>query len=210
MGDLTCDEVADSAPAFALDILEPEMRARVAAHLIRCPACRRTVTEMQESAADLLGVVGGTEPDERDCPAVYDAFDVRPVRRRFRMVVSMAAAAMLLVGTTFGPELAQRPGPPGTLVGTGVLVAGDQTVGRVQFYAGRTPVIEVQAESLPTSGTLGVVLTYSDGTASRIGQIEVTGGHATWVGAEPPGRTNISSVILVDSTSHQVASAAAP
>jgi hypothetical protein len=52
--DLTCDEVQDAAPQFALDILEPSARADVAAHLIRCPGCREDVSEMQESAARLL------------------------------------------------------------------------------------------------------------------------------------------------------------
>lgn len=206
MRDLTCIEVADSAPGFALDILEPETRARVAAHLIRCPECRRTVTDMEDSAAELLGLDGSPAAWPEDYPDEYFEIPaVRPARRRLRMVVTMAAAAALFVGTTFGPELTSRSS--GRPIASGVLLAGEQTVGTVQFYAGGTPVIEVEADHLPASGRLGVVVSYSDGTARRIGAIQVKGGHAAWAATEPAHSGGASTVILVDSTLHEVAAA---
>lgn len=203
MRDLTCTEVAESAPGFALDILDPQVRARVAAHLIRCPECRRSVTDMEESAAELLDLDGGPAYFEPDWPVDYELPAVRPGRRRLRTVVTMAAAAALFVGTTFGPELGGHA--VGRPIASGVLVAGDQTVGTVHFYAGPTPIIEVQADRLPASGTVGVVLAYSDGTAARVGEIRVHGGHAAWAGAEPSHPGGVSSVVLVDSALHPVA-----
>lgn len=201
--DLTCSEVADSAPGFALDILEPQTRARVAAHLIRCQDCRRTVTDMEESAADLLDLDGRMEwtyPEE-----AYEVAEVRPGRRRLRTVCTMAAAAALFVGTTFGPELAShRSAQP---LASGVLMAGEQPVGTVQFYAGGPAVIEVQADHLPASGTLGVVVGYIDGSATRIGDIKVRSGRASWAGTEPARPAGVSSVALVDSELHPVATA---
>ena len=210
---MTCTEVADSAPGFALDILEAETRARVAAHLIRCPGCRRTVTDMEESAAELLHPQPGSEwqedpvgwPEETAWLDDRALPPVRPARRRLRMAVTMAAAATLFVGTTFGPELALRRGSQP--IASGVLLAGNQIVGTVHFYAAGTPVIEVRADHLPASGKLGVVVTYSDGTASRIGDVEVSGGHAAWAGTEPVHSPGASSVVLVDSTLHEVAAA---
>lgn len=206
MHELTCTEVADSAPSFALDILEPQVRARVAAHLIRCPGCRQTVTDMEESAAELLDLDARAGWDEPEWPADYDLPPVRPGRRRLRNVITMAAAAALFVGTTFGPELSghgtNRP------IASAVLLAGDQVVGTVLFFAGHTPIIEVEADHLPASGKLGVVVAYTDGSATKLGEVRVRSGHAAWAGAEPAHGSGISRVVLVDSTLHQVATAA--
>ena len=46
MTDLTCAEVREAAAEFALDILEPAERSALAAHLLRCPACREEVDAM--------------------------------------------------------------------------------------------------------------------------------------------------------------------
>lgn len=221
VSDLTCDEVVDSAPGFALDILDAPIRARVAAHLLRCPGCRRTVSGMQASAAELLDVGDryDEKPDHPDHPDHPDWPDftgwsgdsdppaVRAGRRRLRTVVSVAAAAILVVGSALGPELGQGTQVVGRPVASGVLLAGDLTVGTVVVYAGRTPVVEVRTDRLPSSGALGVVLTYGDGTARRIGQIDVHAGRAEWAGAEPPAPTSVTAVVLVDTARHQVASA---
>lgn len=205
MRDLTCLEVADSAPGFALDILEPEKRAWVAAHLIRCPECRRAVTDMEESAAELLDIEGQDPWTDEDWTARPDLPPLRSGRRRLRMVVTMAAAAALFVGTTFGPEMGMHQN--GQPVASGVLLAGNQTVGTVRFFAGGTPVIEVRADHLPASGKLGVVVAYRDGSARRIGDIQVRDGHASWAGAEQGGGAGPTGVVLVDSGLHQIAAA---
>lgn len=210
MRDLFCYEVADSAPGFALDILEPQMRARVAAHLIRCPECRQSVSDMQDSAAELLGSADGADWERQEWTADEGSEELRPARRRFRMAVCVAAAAVLFIGTTLGPELGQGERGAVRPAGTGVLVADGQTVGTVQFYTGRSPIIEIRADHLPASGTVGVVLAYTDGTARRIGEIQVRGGRATWAGSEPSATTSVTSVVLVDSTLHPVASASVP
>ncbi len=62
MIDLTCAEARDLAAEFALDILEPEERSAVAAHLLRCPTCRAEVSGMEVVSERLLDLVPGTEP----------------------------------------------------------------------------------------------------------------------------------------------------
>jgi hypothetical protein len=215
--DLTCVEVNDSAPGFALDILEPNVRARVAAHLIRCPGCRVTVTDMQDSADRLLDLgdhgPGHDEPlwpawqewpDEPDWPAA------RPARRRLRMVVTIAAAALLIVGTTIGPELEQAASTPEKPVATAVLIAGSQPVGAVHVYGGRVPAVDVQLQGLPESGRLDVVLVSRDGTARRIGTVRVSDGRSSWVGPDPVARAELTGVVLVDAARHEVAAASVP
>lgn len=206
MRDLTCLEVADSAPGFALDILEPEARSRVAAHLLRCEACRRTVTGMQESAAELLDT-GGDGWDERGWPSDHDMTEIRPARRRFRMVVCMAAAAMLFVGTTFGPEISQAARTTQRPSVSAVLMAGDRAVGSVRFYGDRTATVAVQVERLPAGGTLSVVVTSRDGTSVKIGELHVDHGRAAWLGRYQAGTTP-TELVLLDPTLHQIAAAA--
>ncbi len=212
MRDLTCLEVADSAPGFALDILEPETRSRVAAHLLRCEACRRSVTDMQESAAQLLDTVDSRAEtfrwDDVDWASEDFAPVVRPARRRFRMVVCAAAAAVLFVGTTLGPEITQAARPAEQPSVSAVLMAGDRAVGSVRFYADRTATVDLQVDHLPAVGNLAIVVNASDGSARQIGRFQVSHGRAAWVGHYPAGAARPTGVVLLDSTLHQVAAAA--
>lgn len=229
MGDFSCRDVSDSAPAFALDILEPTARARVAAHLIRCPDCRETVSGMQDSAARLLdldepwaesdmwGAYGRDDDRLADRPfddgpyddAPFDdgSFDDRPPRRRLRVALSLAAATVLLVGSTLGPELEQAARTPANPVASAVLLAAGQPVGAVRFYTGTNAGVEVEVRGLPGKGSMSVVLVTREGSSRRIGQMVVSKGQAGWFGADPVALTDIEGVVLLDSKSNQVASA---
>jgi hypothetical protein len=206
VGDFSCRDVADSAPAFALDILEPAARARVAAHLIRCSDCRDTVTGMQDSAARLLDLgQPWTDDAWADDP---DSDDHRPPRRRLRVVLSLAAAALLLVGSTLGPELETAARNPGNPVATAVLLSGGQPVGAVRFFAGANSGIELEARGLPGKGSISVVLLTREGTAQQIGRLVVSRGQAGWFGADPVAVSDVEGIVLVDSGRNQIASAA--
>lgn len=243
MHDLTCDEVADAAPRFALDILEPQARADVAAHLLRCPACRVEVTGMQASAARLLDVgrndrTGppwaeepfgppgwpGARPAD-SWPADGDLADgdladsdpadrgrgapgrVAPGRRRLRLVITMAAAALLMVGTTFGPEIEQASSRTATLVARAGIMAGDRQVGTVSIYAGSTPALEIVVEGMAgprlTCESVGV-----DGRVATLGTFQLYSGRATWATGYRPSSVALADVLLLDGSGHVVARAA--
>lgn len=206
VGDFSCREVTDSAPAFALDILEPNARARVAAHLIRCPECRETVTDMQDSAARLLDL--GEPWMEEAWPDEDGAIDSRPPRRRLRVVLSLAAAAMLLVGSTLGPELETAARGPDKPVASAVLLSAGQPVGAVRFYSGTRAGVEIEVRGLAGKGSMSVVLVTREGRARQIGQLVVTKGQAGWFGAEPVALADVEGLVLLDANRNQVASAA--
>lgn len=220
MGDLTCDEVNDAAAGYALDILDSAQRASVAAHLVRCGVCRETVTRTQSSAAELLALDGTDDRSEglpwadrswSDSP--WDDDDWAPAgghqvtsgRRRFRAVMTMAAVAVLFVGTTFGPEIEQSARPTERPVATGVLLADDQPVGTVNVYGGHPPVIEIEADHLPASGTVGYEVLGGDGTVLEVGRFTVYRGQASWAGRVDEGQPY--RVMLVDHTGTVVATA---
>jgi hypothetical protein len=212
--DLTCDEVNDSAAGFALDILEPAARASVAAHLIRCPGCRDTVSGMQDSAAQLLDV--GVDPATEHMPAAgdrpggdwaddpWDESDwagrrvVRPARRRLRLVVTVAAAALFLVGTTFGPEIEQSSNTVGPAIASAPLVSAGSTVGAVHFYAGRAPAVEIEIEGLAVNGRMACELLAADGTIYPVGVLLVIAGRAGWSAPDKVSPGALSDVLLLD------------
>ena len=242
---LTCDEVADAAPRFALDILEPQARADVAAHLLRCPACRAEVTGMQESAARLLdvdsddrsgmpwaeepigpqGAVGsgvgwglpdwpdgpwseGSSPDRDGTgPDHEEGGPIRPGRRRLRVALTLAAAALLMVGTTFGPEIEQASSHPATLVARAAIMAGGRQVGTVSVYSGPTPAIEIVVQGLP-GARLTCERVGADGRVTPLGQFRLYGGRATWAAGYHPSAVALAEVLLLDGSGHVVAQAA--
>lgn len=236
MRDMTCPEVSDSAPGFALDILDPATRAQVAAHLIRCDGCREAVTSMQCSAAELLDLpepgewappprrsVGDPTPD--GVPAEWWPTDwspddlveggwpdrshaVRTRRRRFRTVVTMAAAALLLVGSTFGPELEQLASHPEMPTTTAALMSAGVPVGSVRLFTGKVQAVDVSVRHLPESGSMDLIVVDRTGVATQVGRMDVARGLGAWLGHPPVSLTELTDLVVVDSARHQVAAAA--
>lgn len=214
MHDLTCAEVFESAPQFALDILEPGRRADVAAHLIRCGGCRQVVTGMQESAAALLDLDGADWsrapapitpllPPDRGVPVLPSA----PARRRFRLVVTMAAAALLMVGSTLGPEIAAatRHGPAPTA--RVQLLDGGRPVGVVNFYTGRAPALDLEIVDAAARGQVTFEAVNPDGTVTRLGAFPVEAGRGYWAMSGTLDVSRVSSLLVVDGQGRVLASA---
>jgi hypothetical protein len=205
---MTCSEVHEAAAEYALDILDSPGRAAVAAHLIRCPECRREVDAMQESANKLLDLVPGTEPplgfDER----VMNRFGTpaRPARRTFRVIASLAAAALLIVASTFGVELAQSHRPDHSPLAGAELLSNGNVVGQVYMYAGRPPSLEMTVKGMTAQGPINCVVVTDAGAAS-IGSFELHHGWAYWAASDKSGLNGITRVQLVDETGHVLASA---
>ncbi len=62
MTELTCEQARDLAPEYGLGILEPDERAAMAAHVLRCPECRRETEEFARLGDDLMEVIPAAEP----------------------------------------------------------------------------------------------------------------------------------------------------
>lgn len=210
MHELTCDEVLDAAPQFALDILEPGRRSEVAAHLIRCPGCRTEVTDMQESAAALLDLDGAdwSRPVQFERPwPPSGPGPARPGRRRIRVVVTLAAAALLMVGSAFGPEIqAASTGHP-TPLAHAELLDGSRPVGYVDLYSGHQPTMEMQVIGLSASGQVLAETVNVDGTVTRLGSFGVSAGRGYWALGTPLDMSQVSSVMVVDGQGRVLASA---
>lgn len=196
MAELTCIEAQDAAPEYALDILEPSRRAELVAHLGHCSSCRAGVDGMRRSACELLDL---------------DAYDhappsLRPGRRRLRLVVTLAAAAAMLIGSALGPTLGTAPSHRPVLASAELQQAG-QPVGLVVLYAGSSPSVELSVRGLSASGWLSLELLGVDGTVTRLGSFRVYAGRASWATSAHVDAARVSAVALVDRGGHVVAEA---
>jgi Putative zinc-finger len=208
MRDLTCAEVHDAAAEYAFDIIEPSERAAVAAHLIRCPDCRQEVDSMEESAHRLLDLIPGTEPplgfDERVLHRL--GTPVRPARRRFRTIATLAAAVLLVVGSTFGVELTRSGTNAQPALASAQLWSGGTAVGEVYMYGGRPPWFEMTVQGIKVQGKLSCAVV-TDAGATTIGSFELHHGRAYWTAPDKSGAPGVTGVQLLDDTGHVVASA---
>jgi len=209
MREVTCADVRDAAAEFALDILEPLERSTVAAHLLRCPECRAEVEGMQESARRLLDLVPGTEPpvgfDHRVLERV--GVPISPARRRFRLVAVMAAAVLIILGSTFGAVVEHGGHSSHPALASAPFVAQGRTVGLVNVYGGPSPWIEMSVKDLNARGRVTCELVTSGGLVS-LGSFDLVNGAAYWGASERSGFTGVSGVRIVDSNGKVLASAA--
>jgi hypothetical protein len=217
--ELTCAEIDESAPAYALDILDAGRRSLVASHLLRCGRCREMMSTTQVSADRLLDVDSSFE---RGTPYVRDSRfaggspleewahsepDWAPPRRRLRVAAAVFSVVALMVGTTLGPELegAARPKPVPTLAVP--LVEGSTSVGSVRVYAGQPPILEIEVTGLGGRQTLHVDLIDNLGHVEPFGSLRVVGGRADWASTEPRDMPSPKSLVLSDSSGKVLAQA---
>jgi hypothetical protein len=203
--ELTCEAVRDAAPRFVLDILDPVTRSEVAAHLVRCPRCREAISDMQVAADGLLQLPPPPAEEEgsRSDPVV-------PGRRRFRVAVTLAAAALLLIGTTFGPEVIRRSTPVPAILASARIIDGQQVVGTVYFYAvgpGKPPSLGIEVRGLSTKGPLSCEAVATNGTVVRLGTLKLDQGRGYLFSSDRLDRAHLSAVVLRDATGRVVASA---
>ena len=232
MIDLTCDEVRDLAAEFALDILDSEDRSAVAAHLLRCPACRADVAGMEMVSERLLDLVPGTEPplgfDRRVLARVQsgpagagrDAERYGPVaglrgfvRRRPRLAVvvgALSAAAAVGFGSIgWMAGQSDHRTQPRVMLSAAFRQAG-HNVGEVYAYAGHPEWLEMTIDAGGSAGHLICEVVQRDGSIQVLGSFDLVGGRATWGAPDPSGVNGMTGVRLVDSQGHVVATATMP
>jgi anti-sigma-K factor RskA len=212
MREMTCAEVQDAAAEFALDILGPEDRSIVAAHLIRCSSCRAEVDSMHATAGRLLDLVPGTEPplgfDRRVLKRV-DAAGMR-AKRRWRVAMGTAAAAVLIVvGATLGVVETNSSHPaPAHLVSARFVAAGGRQVGQIVVYdAAKPPWVSMMVQGVAARGPVSCQLIDRDGTVITIGTFDLVNGTGSWGAPDRWSPYDMAGARLVDATGQVVAHA---
>jgi hypothetical protein len=209
--EMTCFEVNESAPEFALGILTPEEQESVGAHLRACPTCRLEVESMQSVSDQLLDLIPGTEPplgfDRRVLSRVGSP--LKPARRRFRMIATLAAAAVIAIAATIGAD-AGRSSHPAPVLASAVLYHGSERVGQVYVRGGNPPWIAMTMHSVATDGKITCEVVGTDGSVTKVGTFGFEYGRGSWSTPDPAIRSGLAGVRLVDDHGDVVASARFP
>jgi hypothetical protein len=220
---LTCAEVQEAAAEFALDILEPAERGAVAAHLLRCPACREEVDAIARVGVRLVELVPGTEPPlgfDRRVLARVGPSTTRPrwravgtiVGRRPRLYTAMAtaAAAAALVFGALGWFAGRdtHNSPPRAFL-TAEFRQGGRDVGKVEIdnYQGSSPWVSMTVDAVTGSQRVTCELVGKDGSVTVIGSFDLVGGSGSWGAPDRVGWTGLARAQLVGRDGHVIATA---
>lgn len=209
MSDFTCAQVNEAAAEFALGILAPDERESVEAHLQRCPTCRLEVESMQSVGTQLLDLVPGTEPplgfDRRVLSRVKPA--PSPIRRRYRMIATLAAAAAIAVATTIGVDASHtsRPAPAG--IASAVLYQGKQPVGQVAVYPGHPTWVGVTVQLAAADSSVKCEMVGYGGSVTDLGSFSLSAGRGSWFARYPKVTSHLAGIRLLDDKGDVVASA---
>jgi hypothetical protein len=198
VGDLDCEEVLDQAAGYVLDIVEPDLRAELEAHLRFCPRCRRQVRAMKASADELLHL-------KRPFSFRSRLGMPKGMRRGWRVAAALAAAATLAVASTFGAAI----GPQSTQSGpslAGVVTQDGRQVGKAALSGSSRPVLEIALEGVEASGSLVVELVGSTQTVA-VGNIDLHSGRGFLLTALRSAPRGLAELRLVDSSGELVAAA---
>jgi hypothetical protein len=175
--DPRCEETRALAPELALGIVEGEERGRALQHLADCPECRIKVEELSEVADELLLLAPHREPppgfESRVLSEVLPKRERKP-RRRLRLVLAPAAAALAAVGITLAivaPDLRLASHYQHTLdqahgkeFESYALRAGETHVGTVFSYDGTPSWVHIDVDAGHRSGLTSAKLVTDDGT----------------------------------------------
>jgi hypothetical protein len=213
MSRMTCAEVRDAAAEYALDILGSSERAAVAAHLLRCPACRAEVDSMSDVGTHLLDLVPGTEPplgfDHRVLArvGVHRHSLAGRARRHPRFVAAVAAVAAFifaLVGWMAGRSTTHYNH---RVLLTAALHQGSRTVGEVMAYPGHPEWVNMTVHGVSGTARVTCEIVEKGGQVVRLGSFDLQGGSGTWGGPEGAWAGTPSSVRLLSPDGQVVATA---
>jgi hypothetical protein len=221
MTELTCAQVRDAAAEYALDILEPGERSAVAAHLLRCPACRAQVEGMSGVATRLIELVPGTEPplgfDRRVMARVRDITppprtarwsrlrDRRP--RLLAAVAAVAAAAALVFGSVGWLTGHSGHSSPHRLLTDVAFHQGTRDVGELYAYGSNPVWLMMAVDGVRGGSRVTCELVATDGRVTPIGVFDLVGGRGSWGAPHPAGLVGIAQARLVAANGQVVATA---
>jgi hypothetical protein len=189
--DRRCQEIREQLPELALGIAEGEDRARALDHLADCPGCRRRLTELSQTADELLLLVPAEEPPGGFEARLLERLHPRSTRSRpwaLRLLAPAAAAALavaltLVLAYRDQREVADRYQDTLTevegkyLAGERLNAPGGRYVGKVYGYEGEPSwvLVTIDEGELP-DGRYQLELVRADGTRLGLGGFSVANG----------------------------------
>jgi anti-sigma factor RsiW len=209
------EHLGDDVVELVLGTVDGDRRARMAAHVLRCAACRHEYDELAATVEDLLPAVPGAQPplgfDEQVLARMAAARPPAPAgasRRRWRWIAVAAAALVALLipigiwaatrddGTTATGDVATlRLTKDGTAVGT-------VSLGDVEG----SPVMVVAIVGAPADVSYYCRINFADGTT--VDSHSWPSGNGAWIVPLDAGGPPVTSVDVLPDGTEKIWSAA--
>jgi hypothetical protein len=212
---LTCAQVRELAPEFALGILSGAERAEVVLHLNGCGRCQSYVAELTEVADAIPQLALEAEPPPGFEDRVLRRLGERErrTRRRWTAAAAAVAAAAVIVSVTVVRviESDDSTNVAGRSVVTTTVGVGSKPVA-VPMEGGVVPVaagwafvsdhhgVSVSVDYGIPSGTYAVQVTPAGGGPTSIGSMRVTDGRGSWTGRSADPLRAGARIALVDAS----------
>jgi hypothetical protein len=224
MTGLTCDQARDAAAEYALDILESGPRSELAAHLLRCPACRAEVEALSGVATRLIELVPGTEPplgfDRRVMARVQN---IKPSLRSGRIsrlqvrrprLATGIAALVAAAAIVFGPigwfmGHSSHSSSPRRLTDA-AFQQGSRNVGELDAYGDHPMWLTMTVHGVQGGPRVTCELVATGGKITPLGSFDLVDGSGSWGAPDPAGLAGVTGARLVDGNGHVLATATFP
>lgn len=220
-GPMACAEVRELAPELALGILGGAERAEVVFHVNGCARCQAYVAELTEAADVIPQLVPEVEPPPGFEARVMRALGEgdRRTRRRWLAAVASVAAAAVIVSVTVVRVVESNDDTQGALPSVTTVrqapVAVSMEGGAAGAPAGWAYVsnghgVAVSVDYGSGSGSFGVRVEPSGGSAETIGTVNVESGRGSWTGHSEQALDTGSRIALVDASGNEVCHGTVP
>ncbi|HEX5588146.1 MAG TPA: zf-HC2 domain-containing protein [Acidimicrobiia bacterium] len=206
MSGLTCVQVHDAAPEFALGVLGGAERAEVIVHLTNCSRCQAYVAELTE-AADVLPLM----VPEREPPAGFEQrvleglhADRRRSRRRWFASVAVAVAAATILSITILRVIDARTDTtrvattPATELATAPMVSAVSGAPAGWAYVSDHRNVVLAVAYGVDAGRYDIQVASAAGSPAVIGGIDIVDSRGSWVGASSVPIATGDTISLID------------
>jgi anti-sigma factor RsiW len=209
------EHLGDDVVELVLGTVDGDRRARMAAHVLRCAACRHEYDELAATVEDLLPAVPSAQPplgfDERvlaRMAATRSPAPARPSRRRWAWV-AVAAAALVALLIPLGIWVASRDDGASSTgdVATLRLSRDGTAVGSVTLSdIDGSPVMVVALVGAPNDVSYYCRINFADGSTSD--SESWPSGNGAWVVPLDPAAPTVTSVDVLPDGTEKIWSAA--
>ena len=226
MSVLTCAEVRELAPEFALGILGGAERAEVVLHVNGCARCQAYVSELTEAADVLPQLVPEVEPPAGFEQRVRCSGSTRTgaghaaggSRRSRRSAAAVAIFSITVVrvvesddtsNVASGPTATTISRQPAKPVAVAMEGGAPQTAAGWAYVANRHGVA-ISVNYGAVSGNYLVQVTPRRGAETTIGTMTIDATRGSWTGRSPEPLGAGSRIALVDAAGHEVCHGTVP
>jgi len=208
-----CEALQDDLAVLAIGALTGHDRARILAHLEKCPSCSAELEELSAAADALTNLIPEAAPADGFSDRTMAAIRAEPQGRQVPLIRRFAAIAavvvLLVAGGAAGAVVASSVHhAPTSAVQTAPLRSTRGAEGTVVLVSsGQKGWLVMNLYDGPSWGMVTCTLALDDGTHVSVGKFSLAAGYGSWTASIPVPVSSVRWVNVVSATGTTVASA---